>query len=86
MRRVLLLLLAILALPAFAADEESARLFPSVEDELAAGFVAATPRESLVPPAASPGRAPRPAAGAPERDDPRPMPVPVRLLIRRFNE
>ena len=45
-----------------------------------------SPRESLAPPAASPEPFPRPAFGAPEKREPRPPSVPVRLLIRRFNE
>jgi hypothetical protein len=43
-------------------------------------------RQTLAPPAASPDPAPRPVFRTPERDGPRPAPVPVRLLIRRFNE
>ena len=45
-----------------------------------------SPRESLAPPAASPEPAPRPVFRAFERREPRPAAVPVRLLIRRFNE
>ena len=45
-----------------------------------------SPRESLAPPAASPEPAPRPVFQMSERREPRPAAVPVRLLIRRFNE
>ena len=45
-----------------------------------------SPRESLAPPAASPEPAPRPVFRAPEKRAPRSPAVPVRLLIRRFNE
>lgn len=45
-----------------------------------------SPRESLAPPDLSPEAAPRPAFRAPEKREPRPPAVPVRLLIRRFNE
>ena len=45
-----------------------------------------SPRISLAPPAASPDPAPRPVFQASEKREPRPAAVPVRLLIRRFNE
>jgi hypothetical protein len=45
-----------------------------------------SPRASLAPPAASPDAAPRPVFRIPEKREPRPAAVPVRLLIRRFNE
>lgn len=45
-----------------------------------------SPRESLAPPSASPEPAPRPVFRTPEKREPRPPTVPVRLLIRRFNE
>lgn len=45
-----------------------------------------SPRVSLAPPAASPDPAPRPVFRTPEKREPRPAAVPVRLLIRRFNE
>lgn len=43
-------------------------------------------RVSLAPPAVSPDPAPTPVLRAPENREPRPAAVPVRLLIRRFNE
>ena len=43
-------------------------------------------REEIRPPALSPEPAPRPVFRAPENREPRPAAVPVRLLIRRFNE
>ena len=43
-------------------------------------------RVSLAPPALSPYPAPRPVFEASEKREPRPAAVPVRLLIRRFNE
>jgi hypothetical protein len=43
-------------------------------------------RVSLAPPAVSPDPAPRTAFRVPEKRAPRPPAVPVRLLIRRFNE
>lgn len=45
-----------------------------------------SPRQTLAPPAAAADLAPRPLFRAPEKDGPRPAPVSVRLLIRRFNE
>ena len=45
-----------------------------------------SPREEIRPPALSPEPAPRPVFRAPENREPRPAAVPVRLLIRRFNE
>lgn len=48
--------------------------------------VPVSPREEMPPPALSPDPAPRPAFQAPEKSGPRPAAVPVRLLIRRFNE
>jgi len=45
-----------------------------------------SPRVEMPPPALSPDPAPRPAFRAPEKSGPRPAAVPVRLLIRRFNE
>lgn len=43
-------------------------------------------RETLAPPAVSPEPAPGPAFRGPGKRQPRPPAVPVRLLIRRFNE
>jgi len=43
-------------------------------------------KSRLAPPAASPDPAPAPVFRAPEKREPRPAAVPVRLLIRRFNE
>lgn len=45
-----------------------------------------SPREALAPPALSPEPAPRPAGRISEGQEPRPAAIPVRLLIRRFNE
>lgn len=45
-----------------------------------------SPREELPPPPLSPEPAPRPALRVAESGGPRPAAVPVRLLIRRFNE
>ena len=48
--------------------------------------VPVSPREEIRPPSLSPDPAPRPLVRAPEKREPRPAAVPVRLLIRRFNE
>jgi hypothetical protein len=45
-----------------------------------------SPREEIRRPSLSPDPAPRPVFRASEKRDPRPAAVPVRLLIRRFNE
>lgn len=45
-----------------------------------------SPREEIRRPSLSPDPAPRPAFQAPGKREPRPAAVPVRLLIRRFNE
>src|SRR5688572_1506985 len=45
-----------------------------------------SPRDEIRPPSLSPNPAPRPLFRTPEKREPRPAAVPVRLLIRRFNE
>lgn len=45
-----------------------------------------SPKEEIRPPSLSPNPAPRPLFRTPEKREPRPAAVPVRLLIRRFNE
>jgi len=85
MRRLpLLAILTLVALPAFAAGEDVARLLsPAAGDELTAGSVV---RERLAPPAVSPDPAPRAVFRVVEHRQPRPAAIPVRLQTRRFNE
>jgi hypothetical protein len=45
-----------------------------------------SPKEEIRRPSLSPDTAPRPLFRIPEKREPRPAAVPVRLLIRRFNE
>lgn len=66
-------------------DPEMRRVRPAGRLVLPPG-APVSPRESLAPPAASPEPAPRPVFRMSERQEPRPAAVPVRLLIRRFNE
>lgn len=66
-------------------DPEMRRVRPAGRLVLPPG-APVSPRESLAPPDLSPEPAPSPVFRAPEKREPRPPAVPVRLLIRRFNE